>query len=1033
MTAYDDSLQALLGADLLAYWAAADASGSLVDGTGNGWTAALGAGTPTYQAAGPTIAGVAQDAVQFDGTAYFSVSSSFPGASATNGRTYIAWVYLPSTTSAAANILSRIQTNEREMSLAHASDGTAIFPVYQSDGNTLVAQAVGTDLDGGTWVCLIGWWDPADQDAHLQQGIGTPASAAGSTDIITDSGAPIGIGASPFGSSPLRSGARLAKLAIVDRVLTADERLAIATGAFGEVKVESFDVDVANGSTHTLTNDVGSTSSAFIRRPGPTDKASGGPIGSTANEAPDDAHIGMALTATDTITFYCTDATSRKVMGEVWRYTGPTGGANEFIKRGSYAVTLSGTSASQAVSGISDEDKCVPFITGISSSSASVNDWDSATVAAHMDGSGNLVVSRNNSTVTVTVYVDVMEFTGANWSVGHGVSSNHDAATETVTLNTDSTGTGGSTFDVGDWETAFIEANMGGDTNETGLADVLALVYPHADTDKVSFSVTDADAGARNDATGYVHVVQHDDIIVKRANDANLAEGNNSYGTATWPTGASTSESLDELALEWFVSTSGTGTAHARGRLNARITDATGTIQHWVHRSGNNIAVRYGVIDLSGLLPAATVSYQDIAAEPSAAATLTVAAGITRSLSANVSAMADAAASPRLVARASAALAGVASAAGGLTAVRAMSVSTSALADATGAVGAVRSLSVAPSTVASVVASMGVARSTSVALVASATTDTDLTVTLATGASVSASASGAAAPTRIAGMAATATAAAVATAAAGRVVSLSAAASAGASLAGSIATTATSDLAATIDATAITSAGLAVSAGLSVAASATANADAVLVSTQPMAASAIATADAGASVALTSDISANVTATAAVIAEPVARLAIAGAAAGEATTWAAAGVSRPASASVTGAASAAAAMGLARPLTGAAAGFVQLTASPTLVLDEAGYAFAAASMLGDPTLILACGAPLTGAAIATASATVTASVFQPPPILGDISAVYPSAHPAGTEPSAAPIPVSPGAGSASLIARAQAPASQAPSAAPRAL
>lgn len=372
-----------------------------------------------------------------------------------------------------------------------------------------------------------------------------------------------------------------------------------------DILVESFDVDISNASTHTLTNDVGATSKAFIHRPGPSDKCSGGPTGSTGNAGPSTAHAGMALTATDTITFYAGSSTTQKVIGEVWRYVGSAGGANEFIKRGSYALTLSGTTASTAVSGISNRNKCIPFITGISSSSSSVSDYDSASVYAYLNSSGNLVVGRNNSTVTVTVYVDVVEFTGSNWSIGHGKSSSHDGSDETVTLNMDSTGAGGSTFDVGDWSTAFLEVNMGGDSTETGLSDVLVTVYPAASTTQAVFCfIGDGDATAKNDSDGYIHVAQNDDLIVNYGAITNLSEGNGTYGTASFPAGTNTGRNIDELALTFWADTTGTGTAHARGRMQARITDETGTIQHWIHRSGNDIDVHYSVIDLSQLVSA---------------------------------------------------------------------------------------------------------------------------------------------------------------------------------------------------------------------------------------------------------------------------------------------------------------------------------------------------------------------------------------------------------------------------------------------
>jgi hypothetical protein len=367
------------------------------------------------------------------------------------------------------------------------------------------------------------------------------------------------------------------------------------------IKVETFDVDVgATGSTHTLTNDVGNLNAAFIRRPGPSDKASGGPTGSTGNANPVDAHMGIEFTGTNQLTFRKGSATTQKIIGEVWRYTGAASGLDEFIVRAHTSVTVTGTSASIAVPGIVDRNKCVPFITGLSTTNNSVSNYEGATFAAHIDASNNLVVSRNNSSGgSHTVYVDVVEFTGSRWRVGHGISTSHDANVETVTLNTDSTGTGGSTFSVNSWNNTFIEASMEGDSSETGLSDCLCVVTPGITNDTVAFSSVYGDGNARNDGDGYVHVVENSAMGVTREEIVSISEGNGTYGTVGFPFGSPTNRSIDEIALEWMVDTSGTGTAHARGRLNARIINATGTVQHWVHRSGNDVDVAYGLIDLT--------------------------------------------------------------------------------------------------------------------------------------------------------------------------------------------------------------------------------------------------------------------------------------------------------------------------------------------------------------------------------------------------------------------------------------------------
>jgi hypothetical protein len=92
-------------------------------------------------------------------------------------------------------------------------------------------------------------------------------------------------------------------------------------------------------------------------------------------------------------------------------------------------------------------------------------------------------------------------------------------------------------------------------------------------------------------------------LVVKRDTNNNVTEGNGTYGTPlSMPTGVNAGTDLSELSLEWFVSTNGTGTAHARGRLHAKIVDNSGyEIQHWVHRGGNTVRAYYGVADFSAL------------------------------------------------------------------------------------------------------------------------------------------------------------------------------------------------------------------------------------------------------------------------------------------------------------------------------------------------------------------------------------------------------------------------------------------------
>lgn len=377
----------------------------------------------------------------------------------------------------------------------------------------------------------------------------------------------------------------------------------------GIIKVETFDVSPStDGTTHTLSNDVGAVTNAFVKVNGAQDKASG-PAGSTGNAGPRDSHMGVSLTGTNQITFHKGGTVQMRKMGEVWRYTGAPGGLDEFIVRGHLSVTLgTGVSSNTATpTGIVNRNRVVPFLTGLSNTSTSVNDYDAATVAVFINSSGDLEVSRQSTGIAVTVYVSVVEFTGSNWTIAHAISSNHDTSAEIVSLNSDSTGSGGSTVDIDNWGNAFIEGSMQGDTSETGLSDNLIIMEPGSGTTQVRFFLQQ-DNNARNDGDAYAHVVHNPGMVVTREYNNNFPETNGTAGTTGFPVGTSLGTPIDELALEWFADTSGVGTAHARGRVIARITASTGTITHWVHRSGNSVAIGKGVINLANITGFAAVS-----------------------------------------------------------------------------------------------------------------------------------------------------------------------------------------------------------------------------------------------------------------------------------------------------------------------------------------------------------------------------------------------------------------------------------------
>lgn len=358
-----------------------------------------------------------------------------------------------------------------------------------------------------------------------------------------------------------------------------------------DILVESFDLLVTDAATLTLSNDVGSLNSAFVKINNSTRKGSAGPTTTTSTADPNELSVGVELTATDTLTFH-TDGPEQRVMGEVWRYVGDAGGGNEYIVRGRYAITLTGATATATLSGHETLANCVPFLTGFTTTNTSASTMESSTLGVRLDGT-NVEVSRQDTTGSCVAYVTVVEFVGDNWTIASGVSSSHDDVAESVTLSAD----------ILNWDNAFIEATGQGDTTETGLADIHFIAWPGATTSTVWVSYVLADSSARNDGTAYVYVMSNPQISVSRnTQGTQITEGNGSYGTdLSFPAGANTSRSLDQLSLEWFVSTSGTGAAHGRGHVGARITDASGTVRHWVHRTGNTVICSLGIVDLSQL------------------------------------------------------------------------------------------------------------------------------------------------------------------------------------------------------------------------------------------------------------------------------------------------------------------------------------------------------------------------------------------------------------------------------------------------
>lgn len=303
-------------------------------------------------------------------------------------------------------------------------------------------------------------------------------------------------------------------------------------------------------------------------------------------------------------------ANTMRFAWESWEYTGSASGNNEFIVRGRYKLTLTGATTTQSVSSISSINDCIPFITGIMTDQAT-DDADHATAYAYMSGSGTLNVKRGSGSAdTVDVYVTVVEFTGSNWQVAHGLlESNADSGSLTIVDNANGTTSGGG--DISDWNTAIIYhqflANALNGTDDA-ISDTSPAYYPGSGTTSVSWAfhsdhVDSATSGSRNEH--FVHVLKHSYISVTRHTDTQSLTGAMNVNISS-----ANLTNLSTSAIEVSRSSSGTGIAYGRGWVNARLTTLTNA-ELWVHRSGNTISTRIQVINLDNVADIGITDMED--------------------------------------------------------------------------------------------------------------------------------------------------------------------------------------------------------------------------------------------------------------------------------------------------------------------------------------------------------------------------------------------------------------------------------------
>ncbi len=369
-----------------------------------------------------------------------------------------------------------------------------------------------------------------------------------------------------------------------------------------DIKVQQIVVS-ANSADTTLSapsdfDEVGSLDNAFILMASNT---RGCVSTTTGNSEADDNGVNVYFTATDGITIDRpgSPGLSADIRFYIIEYTGSAGGPNEFLVRHRGSLTPSaGTSAQTTTISTTPTniDDCVPFYSIMSTDTG--NGWTNMTCALWCSSTATLNYHRGGAAGTTTVRVEVVEFTGSNWSVGHGDSGNVSADTGSITLNTAAAGTGGSTYNVNDWAEAFIwhtfKTDDNSDTNEA-IADCAAVYDPGTGTSVVDWSFdTNHDSAGTN--RHFVHVVENADMAVTRFTSTANAAGESTIDI--------TSAGLTALGTACVIGSSessGGGTAYARG-MRLYYLNSTTQAAHWCGRSGNNMNHNLQVIDFEGVV-----------------------------------------------------------------------------------------------------------------------------------------------------------------------------------------------------------------------------------------------------------------------------------------------------------------------------------------------------------------------------------------------------------------------------------------------
>lgn len=352
--------------------------------------------------------------------------------------------------------------------------------------------------------------------------------------------------------------------------------------------------------TVALPSPVGSLDRAFVRITN-TMHIGGGPPSSGANQSADDMGATAVLSDVNTITFTRESGATnqdQRVEWEVIEYVGETGGANEFIVRGRGEEAMADVNLTVIANNISNLDKVVPFLTGVRNADTSA-DGNQLAVTLFMEnvgGQNRLSANRGDNTGLTTFSYALVEFTGSNWNIGHVRHRFTNTDNQIVTMYREAAAFGsGAVFDVGNWNTAFIESQHQVDIEE-GIEEITNRMWRNS-SDTTSL-IMDMEAGADNVASrnyiGQAHIIQNSGLTVQWF-DSNTESGYSISNDANFNITVADVGDMEQASVWSTLTSSGSGTAYSRNSRNYQLT-APDRVVFWGHRSGNNLNLTLAVV-----------------------------------------------------------------------------------------------------------------------------------------------------------------------------------------------------------------------------------------------------------------------------------------------------------------------------------------------------------------------------------------------------------------------------------------------------